>query len=36
LYQGVSAFELWNNLKVDAEKTQLVYEKMKEELKINE
>jgi shikimate dehydrogenase len=36
LYQGVSAFELWNNLKVDSEKTRIVYEKMKEELNINE
>lgn len=30
LYQGVSAFELWNNISVDSKKIQKVYESMKE------
>lgn len=33
LYQGVIAYELWNDIRVGEETAQAVYEKMKEELK---
>ena len=36
LYQGVSAFELWNNIQVTKEQAQEVYECMKKELGIVE
>ncbi len=36
LYQGVSAFELWNDVQVTAEQAQEVYTLMKKELGINE
>ena len=36
LYQGVSAFELWNNIKVTDEQANEVYECMKKELNIVE
>lgn len=36
LYQGVSAFELWNNIQVDEHNVQKVYELMKKELEIVE
>lgn len=36
LYQGVSAFELWNNINADDSDVKKVYEHMKRELKISE
>lgn len=36
LYQGVSAFELWNDLHADDSDVKKVYEHMKKELKISE
>ena len=34
LYQGVAAYELWNNTKISKEEADIVYNKMKEELGI--
>lgn len=36
LYQGVSAFELWNHMHTDSADVKKVYEHMKKELKISE
>ena len=36
LYQGISAFELWNDMHVSSKEARAVYEKMKRELGINE
>ena len=36
LYQGVEAFELWNNIKVSDDAVKEVYELMKKELGIVE
>lgn len=36
LYQGIAAFELWNNVKVDETKAKLLYELMKKGMHINE
>lgn len=36
LYQGISAFELWNDMHVSTQEAAVVYEKMKRELGINE
>lgn len=36
LYQGVEAFELWNNIKVREEDAYFCYEQMKKELEEHE
>lgn len=36
LYQGISAFELWNDCKVSQEEADIIYRKMKKELGIDE
>lgn len=36
LYQGISAFELWNGISVSDEKAMVVYEAMKKEMGIND
>ena len=34
LYQGVAAYELWNDTNVSKEEAEIVYNRMKEELGI--
>ncbi|MCM1538360.1 MAG: shikimate dehydrogenase [bacterium] len=36
LYQGILAYELWNDVKVSEEQAQIVYQKMKEAMNIHE